>query len=193
MLNRDNEPVLPSHDSVPELCNRMADFFQDKIKAIHSSLDEIRNTSGLNYNGEQCAATASQMGSFKLVTDSDIMKIVKSSPSKSCCLDPVPTAIVKECLDVLVPIITRIVNQSFETCKVPFSFKIAAVTPLIKKLNLIPDILKNFRPLSNLPFLSKILEKVAAKQMINYANVNELREVMQSAYRQFCSTETAML
>ena len=48
----------------------------------------------------------------------------------------------------------------------PTSFRIAAVTAHIKKLNLIADILKNFHPVSNLPFISKILEKVAAKQLI---------------------------
>ena len=73
------------------------------------------------------------------------------------------------------------------------SFKSAAVTPLLKKPNLIGDIFKNFRPVSNLPFLSKILERVAAKQLISFKDINHLREVMQSAYHQYHSTKTVLL
>ena len=75
---------------------------------------------------------------------------------------------------------------------VPRAFKLAAVTPLLKKVNHIPEILKNFRPISNLPFLSKILEKVATKQFILHKEKSGLREKLQSAYREFHSTETAL-
>ena len=112
---------------------------------------------------------------------------------KSCCLDPIPTNLLKDCLDILVPLITRMINQSFREGYVPLSFKLAAVTPLLKKANLIPEILKNFRPVSNLPYLSKVLERVATKQLIQYKEVNCLREPRQSAYREHHSTETAIL
>jgi hypothetical protein len=130
---------------------------------------------------------------FVPVTEEDIGKIIRQAAPKSCCLDPVPTHLVKECLDVLLPVITRIINLSLSSSTVPTPFKIAAVTPILKKADLIPDILKNFRPISNLPFLSKILEKVAAKQLILHKDVNGLREIMQSAYRKHHSTETALL
>jgi hypothetical protein len=157
------------------------------------SQKKIRNESGLHYHGEECEVPSSSLSEFASVTEDDVGKIIRQSATKSCCLDPVPTQIVKQCLDILLPIITQIINLSLSSSKVPTSFKIAAVTPLLKKLNLIPEILKNFRPISNLPFLSKILEKVAAKQLITYKDINHLREIMQSAYRQFHSTETALL
>jgi hypothetical protein len=127
------------------------------------------------------------------VTLDDISKVIAQSGTKSCCLDPAPTQIVKQCMDILLPFITRIVNLSFSSSQVPAYFKIAVVTPLLKKQNLNPETLKNFRPISNLPYLSKILEKVAAKQLIAYKDSNNLREIMQSAYRQYHSTETALL
>ena len=99
----------------------------------------------------------------------------------------------KQCLDVLVPIITRIVNKSFSTATVPTSFKLAAIIPILKKANLIPDILKNFRPISNLSFVSKILEKVASIQLLSHKDHFSLREKFQSAYREWHSTETALL
>ena len=74
--------------------------------------------------------------------------------------DPIPTSITKECLDDLVSLITFIVNVSLSTGIVPPQFKQATVTPLLKKPGLDTNDMKNFRPVSNLSFISKILEKV---------------------------------
>jgi len=125
------------------------------------------------------------------VTEEEVHKIFQQAAPKSCCLDPAPTKLVQVCLDILVPLITRIVNQSFAKEYFPKAFKLAAVTPLFKKADLIPEILSNFRPISNFPFLSKILEKVATKQLLQHKEVNKLREKMQLAYQEHHSTETA--
>jgi hypothetical protein len=52
------------------------------------------------------------------------------------------------------------INQSLETASVPTAFKSAHIRPLLKKINPEPNTLKTYRPVSNLPFISKILEKV---------------------------------
>ena len=83
-----------------------------------------------------------------------------SSASKSCELDPIPTSLLKECIDVLLPFITNLINLSIETGHVPSAFKTAAVTPLLKKKDADKNDLKSYRPVSNLSFISKILEKV---------------------------------
>jgi len=82
------------------------------------------------------------------------------SASKSCRLDPIPTWLLKECLGTLLPVITRIVNLSLSSAEVSPNLKEAIVLPLIKKICLDPEILKNFRPVSNLSFLSKLIERV---------------------------------
>ena len=64
--------------------------------------------------------------------------------------------------------------------------------PLLKKDGL-PPVFKNFRPVSNLAFISKLVETVVAKQLQHYLNCNNLFPVFQSAYRQNHSTETALL
>ena len=69
---------------------------------------------------------------------------IMKSPAKSCVLDPWPTFLVKECLDILVPSITKLVNCSLSKGVVPADFKKAVVTPLIKKSSLPPDDLKNY-------------------------------------------------
>ena len=85
------------------------------------------------------------------------------------------------------------IAQSFSSRYVPKAFKLAAVIRLLKKANLIPEILKNFRPISNVPFLSKVIEKVAAKQLCCHKEVNRLRDKMQSVYYEHHSTETGLL
>ena len=75
----------------------------------------------------------------------------------------------------------------------PSAFKSAIMKPLLKKTTLNLDILKNYRPVSNLSFLSKILEKVVLRQLSNHLLTNNLFYSHQSAYRAGHSTETALL
>ena len=127
------------------------------------------------------------------MTEELIRELTLKSPTKSCMLDPIPTSITKQCLDDLVLFITFIVNASLSTGIVPPQFKQAIVTPFLKKPGLDTNDMKNFRPVSNLSFISKILEKVVLIQLKNHLSGNNLLEIFQSAYRQNHSTETAVL
>lgn len=75
----------------------------------------------------------------------------------------------------------------------PLALKTALTKPLLKKSNLNSDDFKSFRPVSNLPFISKVIEKVVAAQLVNYINNNNLGESLQSAYKRHHSTESALL
>lgn len=98
-----------------------------------------------------------------------------------------------ENIDVLLPTITKIVNDSLSSGIVPTEFKTAVIRPLLKKKNLDKENLKNYRPISNLPFLSKILEKVVLEQLLSHLTDNNLCNVFQSAYRSGHSCETTLL
>ena len=126
-------------------------------------------------------------------TEEEIQCIIVASPNKQCALDPFPTGLVKSCKDFLTPIIMQIVNKSLSTGEFPQAFKNALVTPLLKKRTLDEDVLNNYRPISNLPFISKITEKVVTSRLNHHLMVNNLQEPFQSAYRMNHSTETAML
>ena len=76
---------------------------------------------------------------------------------------------------------------------VPDAFKTTVVTPLIKKANLLSDGLKNYRPVSGLSFISKLVECVVAKQLSEHIHVHNLDNPYQSAYKAGHSTETALL
>ena len=130
---------------------------------------------------------------FSLVCEEDIFGLMKEMPSKSCILDPLPTDLVKQCAESLVPLITRIINESLLSGVVPSKLKEAVVVPLLKKHGLDCNNLKNFRPVSNLPFISKLLERVVLRQLQQHLFDNNLLEINQSAYRKGHSVETAVL
>ena len=116
-----------------------------------------------------------------------------SSPSKSCDLDPLLTVLLKACLDVLIKPITDIINVSLCSGLFPEDFKCAHVNPVLKKTTLPKEELNSYRPISNLSFNSKILEKVVANRLSSHIYINGLTNASQSAYKQFHSTEIARL
>ena len=112
---------------------------------------------------------------------------------KFCSLDPVPSFVFKKCSDILVSFLTRMVNHCLTNGIMPDALKIARITPILKKSGADCEQLKNFRPVSNLKFISKLMEKCVAVQLNQYLNNNCLFEEFQSAYKIAHSTETALL
>ena len=104
--------------------------------------------------------------------------VITKSASKFCELDPLPTWLLKECIVELAPVITSIINASIRNSCVPSSFKVAHIKPLIKKHGLDHEVLKNYRPVSNLSFVSKILERVILKQIEGHLATNKLMGVL---------------
>ena len=117
--------------------------------------------------------------------------LMQHSTLKSCALDPIPSTLVSRC-DVLLPVLTRLINMSLKSGQFPVAWKEALVLPLLKKPGL--DILfKNFRPVSNLPFVSKLTESAVYNQTHSHICMNNLYPANQSSYRKNYSTETALL
>jgi len=135
----------------------------------------------------------SSLTSFRPCTATEISRIIMSSPVKSCSLDPMPTFLLREMVDVLTPLVTTLVNASLSQCRLPDSQKHAIVSPLLKKPGMDTADMANFRPVSNLSFLSKVTERVVAQRLKEYLTENNLLPRCQSAYRCHHSTETAML
>ena len=156
---------------------------------------------------------------FTPVGEEDVKKVIVSSPTKSCSQDPWPTFLVKQYLDILIVPITKIVNLSLATGEFPSKFRTAVVTPLHKKpslpreglsnyrpvsgLSFISKViekpslpregLSNYRPVSGLSFISKVIERIVAIQLNKHIVKNDLENAYQSAYRTGHSTETALL
>ena len=130
---------------------------------------------------------------FTQVTQHELGKIISKSPTKSCLLDPLPTFLIKECIDIILPSITKFVNFSLSEGLVPDGFKKAVVTRLIKKASLPVEDLKNYHPVSGLSFISKLVEHVVAKQLVDHIHRHDLDNSYSSAYKPWHSTETALL
>ena len=107
-------------------------------------------------------------------------------------MDPVPTRLLEK-YEAIVSPLTKLINLSLQTGKFPESWKHALVTPLIKNSKLDSNLMSSYRPISNLQYISKLLERCVAKQLNSYLTVNAHHEVYQSAYRPHHSTETALL
>ena len=103
-------------------------------------------------------------------------------PTKSCKLDVLSTKVLKDIITSLLPLLTKIINLSLTEGVFEEELKVAIIHPLLKKVG-IDLISNNYRPVSNLPFLSKVVEKAALKQFCKHCNDNSLLPTYQSAYR----------
>ncbi|KAK3535465.1 hypothetical protein QTP70_016886 [Hemibagrus guttatus] len=111
----------------------------------------------------------------------------------NCPLDPIPSAMLQTISPDLVPFITTVINGSLTSGHVPTVFKKARVIPILKKPALDPSDISNYRPVSLLSFLSKILERVVCNQLSDYLMQNNLHDPNQSGFKAAHSTETALL
>ena len=111
----------------------------------------------------------------------------------TCNLDTIPTTLLKSCIDSLIVPITNIVNKSLKEGVFPSDFKTVHVIPLLKKPSLDKNDLKNYRPVSNLSFISKVVERVVASLLLTHLKLNDLSDPNQSVYKKNHSTETTLL
>ena len=123
--------------------------------------------------------------SYKYV--SDLMN--KINPKKSTGSDMISPRLVKLSKDIILPTITNIINQSITTSIFPDTLKEAELSPLFKKLDSMDK--TNYRPVSILPCVSKIFERVYADQMINF--FNDIMSNLLCAFRQKHSCELLLV
>ena len=181
---------LPTHDSVQQLTEQFADYFSDKIKSIR---DQFCSSILSTYSDDQDISPCSILSSFRPATEKEVTLLLGKSASKSCELDPLPTWLLKNCLNELLPIITYIVNLSFSTSNVPTNLKCTLIVPLIKEALQDPEIYKKCCPVSNLTYLSKLVERIVASRLCEHLAENLLNVSLQSAYKELHSTEMALL
>ena len=111
-----------------------------------------------------------------------------TSPPKTCSLDPLPTNILLQYVDMLLPYICAMCNATLREDCLPASPKVAFVTPIVKQPGLDPD-----EPESHRPFILKVIEGIVANQIKVYLAEQSLMPPVQSAYHQGHSTEKALL
>ena len=123
---------------------------------------------------------------------SEVLDLMLASKSSSP-IDPLPLSIFHKLAFILTPFILYIINISLHSGILTSSLKHVIMKPILKKSGLDIECLSNYRPISQLPFISKILEIIVSKQVINYLNANSLFDTRQSTYRKFHSPEILLL
>ena len=118
MMGKFADTMLPSNISLESLPEKFNEFFVHKTEEISSSFDPDRPipTNPVEFSGIVFAE-------FQLVTEYFVTTVVQEMPKKSCDLDPIPTPVLYDCLDEIIPIVTSIINKSLSFGIVPQCFK----------------------------------------------------------------------
>ncbi|XP_068713048.1 uncharacterized protein [Montipora foliosa] len=186
-----NTASFPRVDNV-RLANDFGNFFAQKIENINASLANSSTSSVPSLPATDITCLKERFTGFKTLSQEQVRLLISKAAGKSCQLDPIPTPIVLKLLDVLLPVITKLINLSFDTDRFAEAWKEALVLPSLKKPGL-DSSFKNFRPVSNLSYISKLSERAGVEQFMEHLTANNLHSQLQSAYKQQHSTETALL
>ena len=190
------QTVLPEYCDPTILASRFNQFFVDKIEHIRAEfplLEQSLPSYSFGTMDSILPACTTIIENFTLVTTEELSKIISCMNKTICASDPFPTRLLISYLPIIIDVILYIVNLCITTNVFPLPCKSSIVTPLIKKPGLDAEILKNYRPVSNLSFLSKVIEKVIASRIISHIENNAIIDKFQSAYKCGHSTETALL
>ena len=106
--------------------------------------------------------------------------------------DPIPAIVLQMIIDEALPTLKLLINQSLSTGSMD-GVKFSVVDPLLKKCGLDSDEKKNYRPVNNLVFFSKLIERVVSKRLNSHLITNGLQNDKQFAYKKHHNTETMMV
>ena len=137
-----------------------------KLKKIKESFTDTPSYEAMQYN-------IPKLTSFYPLTESEVCAVIIKMKNNCCKLNIIPTGTLKQILDACLPVITQIFNLSLTNGKFCKDWKVAVVKPLLKKTG--QDLIsKNYRPISNLPFISKLVEKCMLKQLLKHCENHNL-------------------
>jgi exonuclease III len=172
--------------SLPLTSDGLLQFIEDKVKAVRKNMEDCPSP-------VMSSLTTVTLSCLQECSSDVVHRVIQASPAKSCALDPIPTFLLRAMIDVLLPFITAMVNASLREGRLPQSQKHAVISPMVKKPGLDPAEMNNNRPVSNLTFISKVVERVVCEQLVCFLTENDLMPQLQSAYRWHHSTETALV
>ena len=185
LLGRNEDNPMPLGKTDSKLAEEFATFFLEKIDRIRDRFKEIAP-----YHPRQLGTP--QLEKFTPISSSQLEKTIHKMKPKTCALDLIPTSKLQEIIGGCIPTITHLVNSSLDQGAFCDIWKEALVKPLIKR-KLLGMQNSNYRPVSNLSFISKIIEKVTLEQFNTHCQENSLVPEYQSAYRKNHNCETSLV
>jgi hypothetical protein len=188
LSGRTSSPILPQNIPSETLAQCFMDFFSHKVIEANLLIDNDKFCSADIGSGMPCEP---RLSSFDSASMEEVKGIIITSPSSYCILDPMPSWLMKKCINSLLPAITTLVNYALNE-GLPEAWKSAIVVPLIKKAASDPESLSSYRPVSNLPFLAKVVERVVVIRLVSFLQYNNRLNPQQHAYMSLHSCETAL-
>ena len=186
-LDRKQTKMLPEiTGKIEDLAKSFNEFFVEKISKIRRDMPISPSPIIQANSSDHC------MNEFELATLEEIEGIIKDTGIKSSPTDLLPQQLYKENIELLMPIIVKLVNLSLSTGNVD-GVKLADIIPLLKDNSLDPNELKNYRPVSNLCFIGKIIERVVLNRLNEHLTKHNLHCPEQFAYKRHHSTETLLI
>ena len=188
LLDNEKEVILPDAESDSALANSFLQYFTKKIEKIRSSFPTHSDVD------IDMPRPARKLLEFVRTNEDEVRQIVLTFGTKCSPDDPLPSAVLKSKIEVFIPIWTKLVNLSLDEGST-YCLKNAAVIPLIKQCDDImdKDNRKNYRPVSNLQFVGKHIERVVRIRLNNHMTENDLNSDFQHGYKKDHSTETLLL
>ncbi len=168
-------------------------YFTYKIDTIRDQIVTMQPSATVSHQIVQYRSPEEQFHSFSTIGEEELYKLVKSAKPTTCILDPIQSKQLKEVLPEVIDHLLAFINLSLSLGYVPKTFKLGVINPLIKKTQLDHKYLVNYRPISNLPFMSKILEKVVSSQCYSFLKKKYICEDFQSGFSPSHCTETALI
>ncbi len=154
--------------------------------------DIAKNIDSGDRNFKDYITTTSSSFNFQTVSESNVYRLLLSlNPRKSTGTDKIPAKIIRIAAPVITNSLTKTFNMAIISATVPSEWKIARVTPIFK--NGPRNQLNNYRPISILPVVSKLFEKVLCEQLQEYLDTQELLSPHQFGFRKSHSTASALL
>ena len=184
--------LLPSSESDNQLASDFMNFFQSKIDQIRVLLDGTVDDMDFLVAVPPRDPPASLFIEFSPVNELTIRKYIRELNKTYCSLDPVNIPKIAKAFESTSSFIAALVNLMFAESSFVRSEKLGLLRPKLKRAGLDIEDMKNYRPVSNLSFLSKIIEHAMLDQLRPFLDENNLVSRYQSAYREFHSTETAL-
>ena len=183
--------TLPQFDNKPvDLANRFNSFYTDKVKNIREKIPTIDSSDILNSMKSTFSGTPLDI--FDPVSVEELRNLLKNKVIKTAFNDVLPRALMKKVFDKLLPYICDLINLSLRTGDMD-GIKESTIVPLLKKSGLDPEILKNYRPVSDIVLISKLIETVVLYRLNNHALAHNLQCDSQHGYKKFHSPETLLI
>ena len=190
LLDNETEEVLPEAESNEQLANRFLKYFTEKIEKIRSTFPE-----GASAETAKMPAPRGKLTVFEEASEEEIKEIVQEYGVKCSPEDPAPASLLKRVdRDVFIPIWTKLVNLSLGEGSME-CLNTGVLVPLIKQLDDLVDIdnEKNYRPVTNLQFVGKLIERVVKRRLNKHLVEYELESDFEHGYKEGHSTETLLV